>query len=254
MTVVVPWWSFIPLVLAAYMVGSIPFGVLVGRMRGVDPRTVGSGNIGATNVMRALGPGWAVGVLLLDLAKGFLPVMASHMWLIGLFKSFGVWGKPAFDPIDGAMPLPTNYVHLTDRGMSFETGLVVAAVVVLVGVAAMVGHNWSIFLKGKGGKGASTGFGVVLALDWRVALLIAIVFVLVVAVTRYVSLGSTLGAWCVPLGLWYWHRGTLELPPLLAFGLAAALLISFKHRSNYKRLLNGTESELGRKPPTEVSG
>lgn len=249
--VLVEWWSFIPLVLAAYVVGSIPFGVLVGRMRGVDPRNVGSGNIGATNVLRALGPAWAAIVLLLDLAKGFLPVAASQIWLVGLFKSLRVWGRPVFDPIDGAMPIPTNYVYLTQRGMSVETGLVVAAVAVLVGVAAMVGHNWSLFLKGKGGKGASTGFGVVLALDWRVAVLIATVFIVVVLVTRYVSLGSTLGAWCVPLGLWYWHRGTAELTPLLGFGLAAALLITVKHRANYKRLLNGTESKFGRKPPTE---
>lgn len=209
-------------VVLAYLCGAIPFGVLIGRMRGVDPRSVGIGNIGATNVLRALGPVTATLVLLLDLSKGFLPV-----WFVS--------------------NVPTH--PATSMGAGWAE-----FVIVCTAVAAMVGHNWSIFLKGKGGKGASTGFGVVLALDWRVAVLIATVFVLVVLITRYVSLGSTLGAWCVPLGLWWWHRGTTETSPLVAFGLMAALLITFKHRANYRRLLNGTESKFGRRPPTSVGG
>ena len=210
-------------VAVAYVCGAIPFGVLIGRLNGVDPRNIGSGNIGATNVLRALGPMAATLVLALDLLKGFLPV-----WFVA--------------------NVPTHPATLMGAGWA-------ECVIVSTAVAAMVGHNWSIFLRGKGGKGASTGFGVVLALDWRVAVLIGTVFIVIVLVTRYVSLGSTLGAWCVPLGLWYWHRGTIQMAPLVGFGLAAALLITFKHRANYKRLLNGTESKFATAaPPNEFSG
>jgi glycerol-3-phosphate acyltransferase PlsY len=200
----------------AYICGAIPFGVVIGRMRGVDPRNVGSGNIGATNVMRALGPVCAAFVLLLDLLKGFIPV-----WLVA---------------------------HVLTHPERVQGGAWTGFGIVCTAVAAMVGHNWSVFLRGKGGKGASTGFGVVLALDWRVGVLIALVMIVTVALTRYVSLGSTLGAWFVPLGMWWWHRGTVQLQPLLVFGILAALLITFKHRSNYKRLLNGSESKFGGKP------
>jgi len=155
-------------------------------------------------------------VLLLDLLKGFIPV-----WLVA---------------------------HVLTHPERVQGGAWTGFGIVCTAVAAMVGHNWSVFLRGKGGKGASTGFGVVLALDWRVGVLIALVMIVTVALTRYVSLGSTLGAWFVPLGMWWWHRGTVQLQPLLVFGILAALLITFKHRSNYKRLLNGSESKFGGKP------
>lgn len=212
----------IEFVLLAYLMGSIPFGVLVGRLKGVDPRKAGSGNIGATNVVRVLGPGFGIAVLLLDLLKGFIPV-----WYVA---------------------------NVALSGTSGHTGMWVQGVIVCTAVAAMAGHNWSIFLRGKGGKGASTGFGVVLALDWRVGVLIALVMIVTVLLTRYVSLGSTLGAWFVPLGMWWWHRGTVEMGPLLVFGFMAALLITFKHRSNYKRLMNGTEAKFGKRSDEETKG
>lgn len=220
--------NLLPFTVVPYLIGSIPFGVLIGKMRGVDPRTVGSGNIGATNVKRALGTGWAAVVLILDMSKGLIPASLALAFWGGMRSqmSGGEFNQPGFD------------------------GYVMA---VTVGIATMVGHNWSIFLRGRGGKGASTGFGVVLALDWRVGVLIALVMIVSVLSTRYVSVGSTLGAWFVPLGMWWWHRGTVEMGPLLVFGLMAALLITFKHRSNYIRLMNGTEAKFGKRADEDLA-
>ncbi len=148
-------------VVVAYLAGSIPFGVLFARARGIDLRTVGSGNIGATNVARALGRKMGIVVFLCDAAKGFGPVLAARHFLEGRVEH-GPW------------------------------------VVAAVGVAAFLGHLTSPFLLGRGGKGVATGFGVFLALAAAPALIAGGLFVALYAATRTSSIGSLAGATAVP--------------------------------------------------------
>lgn len=184
--------------LIGYLLGSIPFGVLAARQSGRDILREGSGNPGATNALRVLGPFWGVAVLVGDVGKG---VLSAYL---------------------GA--------HLAG-----VEGLAVGA------CAAALGHAYSIFLRGRGGKIVSVSFGALLFLDWRVAVMAATVFVLVVAVTRYVSLGSMLGAASA-------FVATLWLPDALAIRLAVAFILAllvWRHRGNIQRLRQGHERKLG---------
>ena len=199
----------------AYVLGSLPFGVWVARSRGVDIQRVGSGNTGATNILRALGAGAAVFVLLLDAAKGFLGAALGH-WAAGAFGA-----GPALGAVVG-------------------------------GLAAFSGHNWSFLLGFKGGRGVATGAGAALfILPFEVALGLAAV-VGVVFLTRYVSLGSILGAAVVATAaLLRPHGWESKL-----FAVLAATVIIYKHRPNIERLLNGTESKIGERvgPPGSGGG
>jgi glycerol-3-phosphate acyltransferase PlsY len=187
----------IALVIAlAYLLGSIPFGVVVARARGVDLRKVGSGNIGATNVARALGRPWAIAVLLADAAKGFLPV-----WL----------GR--------RLGLPDAYVALA-------------------GLAAIVGHMFTLVLRGRGGKGVATSLGVALAISPPAALCGFGLYLLAYAVTRLSSVGSLLGMWSFPV------FATLlgGVPrPYLALAVGGAVLVTIRHHENIRRLIKGEE-------------
>jgi glycerol-3-phosphate acyltransferase PlsY len=182
----------------AYVAGSVPFGLIVARAKGIDLRAVGSGNIGATNVARALGKGWAITVLFLDAAKGFVPVMLGRR-----------------------LGLPPQYVAIA-------------------GVAAIVGHMFTIFLRGRGGKGVATSLGVALALSPLAALCAFGLYVVAYAATRLSSVGSLLGLWSFPL------FGTLlgGLPrPYLALATIAAILVTIRHRENIARLVRGEEKK-----------
>jgi len=189
-------WPALCLCVGAYVAGSIPFGVLVARLKGVDLRTVGSGNIGATNVARALGKGWAIAVLLGDAAKGFVPV-----WL--------------------------------GRRLGFS-----AAPIALAGLSAIVGHMFTLFLRGRGGKGVATSLGVALALSPMAALLGFGVYVVVFAATRLSSLGSLLGVWTFTLFFVFRHA---PAPPLVGLAIGGAVLVTLRHRQNISRLLRGEE-------------
>lgn len=187
---------------AAYLIGAVPVGFVVARAFGIgDIRGYGSGNIGATNVLRAAG--WAPALLTLagDILKGYAAVAAADV----------IGGNPGATAVSA--------------------------------VAAIVGNCWSVFLGFRGGKGVATGLGALLRLvPW--AVLPAIPVWLAVAVTtRYVSLGSILGAACVPLGAWLLGY---RAPAVLA-ALAAAVLIVARHHENLARLLAGTERRLGEK-------
>lgn len=194
----------------SYLLGAIPFGVYICRFwGGLDIRRHGSGNIGATNVFRVLGPVPGILVLLADILKGWFAV-----WLC----------RHAF-------------------GIQADWAVIGAAII------AIAGHNWSAFLKFKGGKGASTSLGVVFALDWRAALICFGVFVVVVALFRFVSLGSMLGTVAFPVTIWKLD-GSIAL---LSFGLLVAILSVYKHRGNIKRLLTGTEPKFGRRAEVTAS-
>jgi acyl phosphate:glycerol-3-phosphate acyltransferase len=184
------------LCIGAYVIGSIPFGVVVARAKGVDLRQVGSGNIGATNVARALGKGWAIAVLLGDAAKGFVPV----------------WLGQRFD-----MP---------------------PEVVAAAGGAAIVGHMFTLFLRGRGGKGVATSLGVAMALSPLMALIGFGAYIVVYAATRLSSLGSLVGVWTFSLA--FSLRGQPPRP-LIALAIGGAMLVTLRHRANIARLVRGEE-------------
>jgi len=204
----------------AYLLGAIPFGLIVGLARGVDPRTAGSGNIGATNVGRLLGGKFFALVFVLDMLKGMLPMLAAGIALRGHPAGAG------------------SYVLWLG-----------------VGLAAILGHMFSIFVRFKGGKGVATSAGVMLGLFpyFTIPGLIAIlVFIVLFLLTRFVSVGSMGGAISFPaaylaIGGWRGWPVLGEQLPLLIFSLFIAAMIVFKHRSNITRLLAGTENRFVRK-------
>jgi len=191
------------LIVGAYVVGSIPFGLLIGRWRGVDVRAVGSGNIGATNVARALGKGWAVFVLLCDASKGFVPVFVA--------RHHPEWFSP----------------------------WVVAA----AGLAAIVGHMFTLFLRGRGGKGVATSLGVAFGLSPPIALVCFGLYVAAYAATRLSSIGSLIGMWSFPVVAL--ARGGLTGAPIarayLTLSIVTALLVTARHAGNLRRLVRGEE-------------
>lgn len=193
----------IALILLAYFMGSIPFAYIIVRaVKGVDIRTVGSGNAGATNAARVLGKWGFVSVFILDLLKGFIPVFLALKLL-------------------GTSPLT-----------------------LLVGLTAILGHTYTVFLSFKGGKGVATAAGVFLAIAPSETAIALAVFIIVFLVTRMVSAGSIFAAAVLFVSVCF----ISGWPLLKVFtGLVAAFVI-FKHRSNIKRILNGTENKFQRKP------
>ena len=204
----------------AYLIGSIPFGLIVGLAKGVDPRKGGSGNIGATNVARLLGKKWFFVVFTLDMCKSLLPMLIASAIAHRIADESRDW---------------TVYLFW-----------------LLVGFAAVLGHMFSVFLRFKGGKGVATSAGVMLGL-WPYFTgpgLVAIgVFIVVFYIWRYISLGSIIGAATFPIA--YLIIGTMRgwpvfesQLPLLIFGVLMALLIIYKHRANIARLRAGTENRI----------
>jgi glycerol-3-phosphate acyltransferase PlsY len=203
-------------VLASYLLGSIPTGFLVARARGLDIRTVGSGNIGATNVFRYLGKPAGIFVLLMDALKGWLAVAV-------LSKLLQSWPEP------GASTLETEWISLC------------------AGLGAVLGHNFTFWLHFKGGKGIATSAGVLTALVPGPLLIIFAVFVVVFALTRYVSLGSICASAALPPACLITGQSLL----IVIVCSVMSVLAIYKHRSNIKRLLAGTESRIG-SPKTPV--
>jgi glycerol-3-phosphate acyltransferase PlsY len=201
----------IGLTLTAYLLGAIPNGLLIGRIKGVDIRKVGSGNIGATNVFRSLGRGWGILTFVLDALKGLIPALA----------------------------FPLILARLTGQPVNRDFGI-------LFGVAAIAGHNWPVYLGFKGGKGVATSAGVLLGIAPAAVLVGAVCWGVVCAVSRYVSLASIAAAVAVPIAGWILYlplRGPL-LPGVLTV-LGAVIII--RHRANIQRLRAGTENRFGRK-------
>lgn len=204
--------------IAAYLVGSIPFGYLAGLSRGVDIRTVGSGNIGATNVFRTLGRKLGVATFVLDLMKGLVAV--------GVIPA-GVWMAMG---AEGAAPLGAEMV---------------------AAVAVLLGHAFPLFLDFKGGKGVATGAGIAIGVAPHAALLGLVLWVVVFAATRYVSVASIAAALAVGGGVWMLDNAREPRHLVPAVIALMALLVVVKHKSNIARLLRGTENRFSftkRKP------
>lgn len=188
----------IALLFLAYLVGSIPTGLIVGKLLyKKDLRDYGSHNIGATNAYRVLGKWGAFLVFAGDLLKG----------------AFGV------------------YIFLGEPEL-----------MLLGGILAIIGHSWSIFLKFQGGKGVATGLGVITTLTPPVALLALGVWLILVALTKYVSLGSVVASIVVPLGMYMYNQP----PSYVIFGALTALFVIYRHKDNIKRLLAGKELKVER--------
>jgi glycerol-3-phosphate acyltransferase PlsY len=196
----------------AYLLGSIPFGyILVRVFRRQDIRSVGSGNIGATNVIRSGARGLGIATFALDVLKG-----CAAVWLGALIAA-------ALAP-----------------GMALRNAEALAA------LFAVIGHMFPVWLKFRGGKGVATGFGVFLVSAPWAALSAIGLFFIVLALTRYVALGSILGAASFPIFAWFMAGGSRPLF-FIAVQVAVALLIIVKHHGNIQRLMNGTENRVGAK-------
>ena len=198
-------------ILASYVLGSVPFGLLLGFLKGVDIRTAGSGNIGATNVGRTLGRPWAVLAFLCDFGKGCVPT---------------------------AILAP----------LVAEAGGATSTLAVLAGSAAVLGHCYSIFLGFKGGKGVATGCGALVGIDPVIFLVGGLIWLLVVALARMVSLASLALGLSFPITAWL-RRGSggYGIEVVLG-GFLLFLLILVRHRANIARIRAGTEPHLGEKP------
>jgi glycerol-3-phosphate acyltransferase PlsY len=220
---------FVPAIVVAYLIGAIPFAQIIARAHGKDLRTIGSGNIGATNLARACGRRWGYACFAMDVLKGLVPMVAARI----------VAGRLLED--------------VTTVGPSF------LALWLAVGVAAILGHVLPVYLRFKGGKGVSTSFGVGLGL-WPYftvgALVALLVWLLCAAIWRYVSLASICASVTFPVTLaaaiairkdWL----LANLWPLLIAATAIPLLVILLHRKNIQRLLAGTESKIrSRKDPS----
>jgi glycerol-3-phosphate acyltransferase PlsY len=209
-------------IVAAYLLGSIPFGLLIAKAHGKDLRSIGSGNIGATNVSRALGRRWAYFCFALDVLKGLVPMLAT-------------------------LPLAKAV-----SGQSQGEGVVLLCLWLAVGCAAIAGHIFPIYAKFKGGKGVATSFGVALGL-WPYftvcAAFFAVTWVIFVLTWRYVSLASIAASVVFPLALTLaiilvpgWEFGSLW--PVVITAFAIPVMVIVRHRENIKRLLAGTESKI----------
>jgi len=205
---------FVGAVVLGYLIGSIPVGVIIGRLsRGIDVRDYGSGGMGMTNVVRTLGAKAGAIVFAADVLKG--AVAAGVAW--GLFSL---------------------------RPDMFAWGLMAG------GAAAVLGHNWPVFVGFRGGRGVNTALGALLVISWLVAVICLPLFILVVALTRYVSLGSILAGLAMVLVMVIFFIFDMEPLAYVIFGLVVATMVIFRHRGNIQRLLTGTERKIGQR--TEI--
>jgi len=224
----VPVIAYIVVAIAAYLIGSIPTGYLVAKAKGIDIQKVGSGNIGATNVFRIVGKPAGIFVLLMDALKGY----AACAFLPPCIFN---WLAPHFSGI-----APGFFAEPVELQFKFSA---------LAGISAVLGHNYTCWLKFKGGKGIATTAGVYLALA-PVALGIALaVFILTILITRYVSVGSLIAAIALPMAVWFTKENLFLRIVTIAFGAMAI----FRHRKNIQRLMAGTESRIGEKTSTEAA-
>jgi len=231
--------QWILLIIAAYLIGSIPFGFLIGKLRGIDIREHGSKNIGATNTGRVLGKKWGFLCFILDVAKGFAPTFFGGLWMGCL--------DPHWQSEILTIPAPTQQFLWIG-----------------VGIAAILGHMFPLYLKLRGGKGVATAFGVMMGiypfLTWPVfgALL---VWIIIVRIFRMISLASILAAFSLPIWLLISRiprdadiesshnliTESQKVWPFFIITIALALLILLRHRTNISRILKGTEPTISKK-------
>jgi glycerol-3-phosphate acyltransferase PlsY len=207
---------FLLLLLVAFLIGSIPTGILISKSKGIDLRKIGSGNIGATNVLRAMGKEAALLTLLGDITKGILAIFIAKLSLkIGMIS---------------------NSIFQIEQS-NFNEQLFEG----LIGIAAILGHNFSLFLKFKGGKGVATSLGVLLIYSPYVALFTITIWLLVVKWSRYSSLGALVAFGILPFSFYIIDNSKEKI----IVSIMISFLIFIKHRDNIKRLFQGIEPKIG---------
>lgn len=230
--------------LFGFLLGSIPVGLLMAKAKGIDIRTHGSGNIGATNVLRVCGKKFGVICFLLDVIKGFVPVVVA----INLIR---LDGRPLTVCLPFLAPLARHY--------GADRQILAQSLQVLTALAAILGHNYSPWVGFKGGKGIATSAGVLFGLMPMGIVLLLLLWALVFRITRYVSVASICAAAMFPLmthlGARFhhvnndkslptlWEAGTWN-KPLFIFSLVISAMAILKHRTNIKRLIEGTETRF----------
>jgi acyl phosphate:glycerol-3-phosphate acyltransferase len=232
--------------IVAYLLGSIPFGfILVLVFLGADVRQTGSGNIGATNVARTGSKGLAIATLFLDALKGSAAVLFAFSWG---GHHVGAQLAHRSSLTEGQFDL----LMASSSGLGVQQHLYLLAAI--AAFFAILGHVFTPWLRFKGGKGVATGMGVFLALAPKAVLVVLVIFVLIVAVTRYISLGSVVAAAMFPVAFFFLYRD-FATPLVLAMIAGVSLLIIYRHKDNIRRLTSGTESKFGSKgAPMKAGG
>ena len=201
--------AYIIVGIVAYLIGSISFSVIISKkMAGFDVREKGSGNAGSTNVLRTVGKKAAILTLICDCLKGIVAILIAV--------------------------LASKIVKGTDAGLLVQ----------LAGVAVVIGHTFPIFFKFKGGKGVATSLGVLLIINWQIGLICLVFALTLMALTRFVSLGSVSAAILFPILTIFIQENYIVPGNYIIFGVVLAAIVVFNHRANVKRLLTGTENKL----------
>ncbi len=206
---------------ASYLCGGIPFGLIIGKCNGVDVRSEGSGNIGATNILRICGKKWGYFCFILDTLKGFIPVIISKN-----------------------LPILHQFNHQDYIPIIVITGVV-------------MGHIWSPYINFKGGKGIATSAGALLAINPIATLISLFIWYVVFSISRYVSLASIIAAIALPvialfLDIICGHSSTHVNNPILLFLAILSIIVVIKHKENIQKLLNGTENKFAKKEPEKL--
>ena len=201
--------TYIIVALIAYLLGSISFSVIISKkMAGFDVREKGSGNAGSTNVLRTVGKKAAILTLICDCLKGVIAILVAF-----------IAGK-IMKNLDGAL------------------------LIQLAGIFVIVGHTFPVFFKFKGGKGVATSLGVLLMVNWQIGLICLVFALIIMVLTRFVSLGSVAAAILFPVLTIFIHTNYLVPGNYIVFGIILGAFVIFNHRSNVQRLLTGKENKL----------
>ena len=201
--------AYIAIAIIAYAIGSINFSVILSRkLAGFDVREKGSGNAGTTNMLRTVGKKAALITLICDILKGIVSILISI--LIG------------------------NIMPNLDR----------ALLVQIAGLGAVIGHTFPIFFKFKGGKGVATALGIILLTNWQIGLICLLFGIILIIITRMVSLGSIMSAILFPVLTIFIHSNYIVDGNYIVFGILLGVFVTFNHRENLKRILNGTENRI----------
>ncbi len=203
--------SYIIVAVIAYLLGSVSFSVIISKkMAGFDVREKGSGNAGTTNVLRSVGKKAAIFTLLGDVLKGVIAILVAY--IIGLIVKEGI-----------------------DKALLIQ----------LAGIFVILGHTFPVFFKFKGGKGIATALGVLLMTNWNIGLICLVFALVLMALTKMVSLGSIAAAILFPVLIIFMpHTAYLVDGNYIIYSILIAVLVVYNHRANVKRLLNGTENKL----------
>lgn len=201
--------TYIAMAIIAYAIGSINFSVILSKkMAGFDVRKKGSGNAGTTNMLRSVGKKAAAITLICDILKGIVSILIAIV--IG------------------------NIIQNIDK----------AVLVQIAGICVVLGHTFPVFFEFKGGKGVATAIGIILLTNWQIGLICLIFGIVIIALTKMVSLGSIMAAVLFPILTIFIHNNFIVDGNYIAFGIILGTFVTFNHRANLKRILNGTENKL----------